>query len=524
MTAAHKITVLGLGRMGTAIAARLSIVGGDGATGGTGVTDVTGHTGMTVTGWTRSGRAWGDDARDGRGTEGLPGEGLPTGGVVMGGGATAGFVTGGGATDGFTTVADAKEAVAEADVVVLALFDGAACREVLDAVEGALREDAVVVNTATIAPDEAAALARRLGPAYVHAPVLGSVQAVVAGALTLLAATEEPATLDRVRPVLDALGTVRPVEGAATAAALKLVANHGLAGAVLALRDALHQADALALPRDLVLDVLERGQLGGLVARKRSYLLHGPPPATAEFTIGALAKDLALLAATSGHPMRGGTSPFGTPTPSAAPAPAPVPAPASAAAPMSALAPATGPAPAPASVPASATTPTSAPAPVPASAPLPATAPAPDPVPAAAPDADIAVAATVPAVPDEVLAPLHAYVRGHATGDPRHFREAFLPTARVEGIRDSVLVSWPLDEYCALFPGRPTPDEATRSRRVDTVDVHGTVATATMTLHHGPDTFTDVFLLVRAGETWRIANKAYHRHPATEGSASSSAG
>ncbi|NML55421.1 NAD(P)-binding domain-containing protein [Streptomyces sp. R302] len=400
MTAPQNITVLGLGRMGTAIATRLAATGAD------------------VTGWTRSGGP--HEAR-------APGR--------------------------FAAVPEAKEAVAGADVVLLALFDAAACREVLDAVDGVVPADAVIVNTATIAPDEAAALARRPGPAYVHAPVLGSVPAVAAGAVTFLAAAEEPAALDRVRPVLEALGTVRPVDGAATAAALKLVANHSLAGAVLALRDALHQADALGLPRDQALDVLERGQLGGLVSRKRRYLQDGPPPATAEFTIGALAKDLALLAGASRLPVRGGTAPFATPT--------------------------------------------------------------------AASDADIALAATLPAAPDAaVLAPLRAYVRGHATGDPRHFREAFLPTAHIEGIRDSVFVSWPLDEYCALFRGRPAPDEATRVRRVDTVDVHGTVATATMTLLHGPDTFTDVFLLVRTGGTWRIANKAYHRHPAPAASSS----
>ncbi|NSL43881.1 nuclear transport factor 2 family protein [Streptomyces sp. 8P21H-1] len=113
---------------------------------------------------------------------------------------------------------------------------------------------------------------------------------------------------------------------------------------------------------------------------------------------------------------------------------------------------------------------------------------------------------------DAVLEPLRAYVRGHATGRPGHFREAFLPTAHIGGIRDGVFVSWSLDEYCALFQGRPAPDEPARSRRVDTVDVHGTVASAVMTLRHGADTFTDLFLLVRADGGWRIADKVYHRH------------
>jgi hypothetical protein len=129
----------------------------------------------------------------------------------------------------------------------------------------------------------------------------------------------------------------------------------------------------------------------------------------------------------------------------------------------------------------------------------------------AGPEADIALAAITPAVGDDVLAPLRAYMRGHATGDPAPFREAFLPTAHIEGLRDGAFVSWSLDDYCALFHG-PAPDEPARSRRIDAVDVHGSVATASMTLRHGADTFTDIFLLVRADGRWRIANKAYDRH------------
>ncbi|MFF4585521.1 nuclear transport factor 2 family protein [Streptomyces sp. NPDC001388] len=384
MTPPRTIAVLGLGRMGTAIATRLTAQNRD------------------VVGWTRSGRT--------------PGA-VPT-------------------TDG------PHEAVAKADVVLLALFDGPACRQVLDDVGDALRPDTIVLNTSTVAPAEAAGLARRLGPSYVHAPVLGSVPAATAGTLHLLTAAGQD-TLDRVRPVLETLGTVRRVDDARTAAELKLIANSGLAGAVLALCDALRQADALGLPRPKVLDVLELGPLGGLVARKRRFLTGRAAPATAEFTIGALAKDMSLLAAASNTPVRGAAGLAGHP---------------------------------------------------------------------AGPEADIALAAAAPAVEDAVLAPLRAYVRGHATGDPSHFRAAFLPTAHIEGIRDGAFVSWRLDEYCALFPGRPAPDEPSRSRRVDVLDVHGSVATATMTLSHGADTFTDVFLLVRTDDGWRIANKAYHRH------------
>jgi hypothetical protein len=128
------------------------------------------------------------------------------------------------------------------------------------------------------------------------------------------------------------------------------------------------------------------------------------------------------------------------------------------------------------------------------------------------PDARLTIADHVDAAPD-VLTPLHAYALGHATGLPEHFRRAFRPTAHVEGMRDSGFSSWDLDTYCALFDG-PAEDEGRRSRTVDDVQVTGTVATATMTLHHGANRFTDVFLLVRDGDAWQIANKVYHRDDA----------
>jgi 3-hydroxyisobutyrate dehydrogenase-like beta-hydroxyacid dehydrogenase len=382
VNASRTITVLGLGRMGTAIAARLVSLGWE------------------VTGWTRSGRT----------------------------------------VASVSMAAEPDDAVANAGVVLLALFDGPACTQVLDRVRDSLRPDTIVLNTSTIAPAEAADLASRLGASYVHAPLLGSLPAVASGTLKILASGDN-GTLARIRPLLEALGTVQPSGDPATAAALKLVANSSLAGAVLALRDSLRQASALHLPRAQVLDVLEAGQLGSLVARKRSFLAGEPAPA--EFTIGALAKDMALLADASRSPLRSADELASSPAGS---------------------------------------------------------------------QADIALAATAPAVGDDVLAPLRAYIRGHATGDPAHFRAAFLPTAHIEGMRDGTFVSWRLDDYCALFHGQPAPDEPARSRRIDAVDVHGTIATATMTLWHAADTFTDIFLLVRADDQWRIANKAYHRH------------
>jgi len=107
---------------------------------------------------------------------------------------------------------------------------------------------------------------------------------------------------------------------------------------------------------------------------------------------------------------------------------------------------------------------------------------------------------------------LEQYLQGHATGDPSHMRNAFLPTAHIEGIRAGNFTSWTLDEYCALFTGTPAGDEATRRRHIDHIDVSGTAAYAKAILTHGSVTFTDYFVLLKVEGSWKIANKVYHAY------------
>jgi hypothetical protein len=112
---------------------------------------------------------------------------------------------------------------------------------------------------------------------------------------------------------------------------------------------------------------------------------------------------------------------------------------------------------------------------------------------------------------DAVLEPVRAYLAGHATGDPAHFRRAFLPTAHVEGLREGRFVSWDLDTYCGLFDGTPAPDEARRRREVDLVAAGATIAVARVRLDHVEARLVDLLLLVDTDDGWRIANKVYER-------------
>jgi 3-hydroxyisobutyrate dehydrogenase-like beta-hydroxyacid dehydrogenase len=362
------------------------------------------------------------------------------------------------------TAAESPAAVAAAPLVLMCLFDAAACHSVLDRCAGALGNGTVLVNTSTVGPDDADELDARVratGADYVHAPVIGSTGAAGTGAVRLLvgAAGDPRADVD---DLLADLGTVHLLETPRTAAAAKLMANGALGGGLLTIGHVRRAAAEAGLDPTIALDVLAHSALGGLVGRMRPRL-EGPGGDDAAFTVAALAKDLTLLA-------------------EAAPAAAVLHRRVAAALAADLVRPDDD---------VSALCGTRAPAPVAADARL-----------ELAPDVD----RDAPA-----LAPLVSYARGHATGDPAHFRRAFHPTAHVEGVRDGELVSWDLDAYCALFTGRPAADEAGRRRRIDRLDVTGTVAGATMTLHHGPDTFTDAFVLLRVDDEWRIANKVYDR-------------
>jgi 3-hydroxyisobutyrate dehydrogenase-like beta-hydroxyacid dehydrogenase len=358
-------------------------------------------------------------------------------------------------------------AVAGADVVLLCLYDGQACRDVLTACLASVSPTAVVVNTSTVGPDEAADLAARVeaaGTAYLHAPVLGSTPAVARGGLTILSGGKPTA---EVEAVLSHLGETLVFGGAAEAAALKLVNNGVLGDSLASLRRALGRGEALGLPREAVLEVLARGALGRFVDGRSDVLGGSGARPVATFAVGALAKDLCLLTEATATTSDSASLVGRLLATEVLTIDDDISVVAAAEQDLTWLA-----------------------------------------------DARLDVSPEIVVDPD-ALRPLHAYALTHATGDPRHLSDAFLPTAHIEGYRDSEFSSWDLESFASVFTGRPAPDEATRSRRVESLDVRGTVATAVMTLHHGEVDFTDVFVLVRRPDgAWRIANKAYERRTA----------
>ena len=125
----------------------------------------------------------------------------------------------------------------------------------------------------TVGPDEVRSVAARMpkGVSLVDAPVRGSLPQATSGRLDIfVGATDE--SYERVRPILESLGSVRHVGGQGSGAAMKLVANLTLGAAIVALGEALSLGESLALGRKLLLDALADSPIGPIVAAKRANI------------------------------------------------------------------------------------------------------------------------------------------------------------------------------------------------------------------------------------------------------------
>jgi 3-hydroxyisobutyrate dehydrogenase-like beta-hydroxyacid dehydrogenase len=158
----------------------------------------------------------------------------------------------------------------------------------------ALGPGRVYIDMSTVGPDTVRSIAARLpaGVAVVDAPVRGSVGQATAGRLEVFVGARD-ADLERVRPILESLGSVTHVGGPGAGAAMKLVANLALGASITAVGEALALGEALGLGRAPVLDMLEGSQLAPAVRAKRSNIESGHYPPN--FKLRHAAKDLRLV-------------------------------------------------------------------------------------------------------------------------------------------------------------------------------------------------------------------------------------
>jgi 3-hydroxyisobutyrate dehydrogenase-like beta-hydroxyacid dehydrogenase len=205
------------------------------------------------------------------------------------------------AESGVAVAPTAREAAAAADVVIVSLADDEAVRSAYqgdDGLAAGLREGTVVMESSTIAP----ATVRSLAPLVearsailLDAPVSGSVSVVEQGQLTFMVGGD-PAGLDRARPVLDVLGAKAfHLGGVGTGATMKLAVNSVVHALNQALAEALVLAEKAGVDRAAAYEVFAASAVAApFVLYKKQAFLH-PDETPPAFLLDLVAKDLALI-------------------------------------------------------------------------------------------------------------------------------------------------------------------------------------------------------------------------------------
>ncbi|OYX44382.1 MAG: hypothetical protein B7Z02_06440 [Rhodobacterales bacterium 32-67-9] len=242
---AERIGVIGLGRMGRAIAATLA------------------KAGFSVTGWNRS----------------------PVDAAEV------------------ITAPDLATLAAASDILILSLFDDAAVGEVMEHLLGCDLSGKLVADTSTVRPETLRGFATRLataGAGAVDAPISGGPEMVTARTAGMFLGGSER-DIARFRGVADAIaGAVRAVGPLGAGMAAKIANNILLAGSLQALKEAVGTGLAAGLDRRPLMAFLSEGPAANGFFRARLPELLGDSDRVGFSVAGAL-KDADLFLDVTGR-------------------------------------------------------------------------------------------------------------------------------------------------------------------------------------------------------------------------------
>ena len=198
-------------------------------------------------------------------------------------------------------VADSPHAAAEnADVIIGMTADDQSSRNIWLGEQGALAAsnapDALAIECSTLSHDwvlELAARVRERGFRYVDAPVTGLPDAAAAGTLTLLVGAD-PADLDAARPVFASLATrVTHFGGVGQGTVYKLMVNLMGAIQIASAAEGVALAEAARLDLRLVADAIASGQAASpQVVRNVRRFVNADHSGTVNFTPALRLKDI----------------------------------------------------------------------------------------------------------------------------------------------------------------------------------------------------------------------------------------
>lgn len=208
-----------------------------------------------------------------------------------------------GAASGMEGVAEGSlQDVAACPVVITMLPNGGIVRSVADQIAPMMTQDAVLIDMSSSYPFETLDLRKAL-PEAVHlidAPVSGGVWRAEIGSLTIIAGGDD-VILDRVTPMLEAMGKVTRTGALGSGHAMKLLNNYLSAAGLAAACEAVTVGKAFGLDPDVMADVFN-GSTGKNNATEVKLKQHVNSEAYATgFSMGLMAKDLALGAKLTGE-------------------------------------------------------------------------------------------------------------------------------------------------------------------------------------------------------------------------------
>ncbi len=197
---------------------------------------------------------------------------------------------------GVPAAADPADLARRGNVVLTCVSADGDLEAVISACRPGLSPGDVVIDASTVSPMTTRRLAAELaeaGVGYVDAPVSGGVEGARKGTLSVMAGGES-ATLERIRPVLEAFSARLAVMGeVGSGQATKAVNQVMVAGIAEAVCEALAFSEKLNLPSERLMEVLSAGAAGNwfLDHRGRTMLADRFEPG---FKSGLLLKDLRI--------------------------------------------------------------------------------------------------------------------------------------------------------------------------------------------------------------------------------------
>jgi 3-hydroxyisobutyrate dehydrogenase-like beta-hydroxyacid dehydrogenase len=184
------------------------------------------------------------------------------------------------AEEGMRVAATPRAAAAGGSVVLTMLTDVRALEAVVDEIVGGLDADAIWVDLSTIGPDESRALAARV-PAFLDAPVSGSLTTLAAGQLSIMVGGER-AHFDRVEPLLLDIGPKVTYLGAqGNALLMKMAINLSLVVQGMSFCESVAMAEKAGIAREAAVDAVLKSVIASPMLHYRApMILEGGMPET----------------------------------------------------------------------------------------------------------------------------------------------------------------------------------------------------------------------------------------------------